>query len=602
MSSILRYSHFLTGLIAALLLGACTQDPYFRSSPTYIAYNDAPASTLNRAWMSGSSLYYIQCMQMQGRKTPSSNDERIAIAEREVFRAQKSLGKSREQAAAHYLKAAETLWPVVRDNANPSERAYWGEKKRLIIAHQLYIHAVGQTTELLVHSRQLKKGMQGVQLGGRTLNFNTESPHTLHPSFFDEVHPIDTHVYGNVGANHYTSTGLGAAIIGSQSPSPERKQHNPLLSPDGMHIPVNAIIDYPRPGHARLTLTNLLETDQTRITGSPRPLSADYSAAVAATMDSESSLLGLSIALAPQKFNRGSGLFSLGPYDPGKIPVIFIHGLISQPSTWTTPTNFLLADKTIRENYQFFYYFYPTSISPLVTGTELRSKLLTFYRQHNVDANRELNRTVLIGHSMGGILSSVQSRQFDEDLWNRLFKHSSETINDPQSVMARARPLFSPPVLEPIDRVVFVATPHRGSELANNWIGRIGASLITLPKNIISLQVSATAENMTELGRSLINSDGPADSISRLKPNNPSLKFLIDQPFSQKVTYHSIIGDRGKNNPAKSSDGVVPYWSSHMEGAASEKIVPANHEAHLHPEAHHELSRILHLHLKQQKR
>ncbi|NJM38630.1 MAG: alpha/beta hydrolase, partial [Akkermansiaceae bacterium] len=59
------------------------------------------------------------------------------------------------------------------------------------------------------------------------------------------------------------------------------------------------------------------------------------------------------------------------------------------------------------------------------------------------------------------------------------------------------------------------------------------------------------------------------------------------------VPHHSIIGDRGKGDTPNSSDGVVAYWSSHLNSAASEKIVPAGHGAFDHPEAITELRRIL---------
>ena len=65
------------------------------------------------------------------------------------------------------------------------------------------------------------------------------------------------------------------------------------------------------------------------------------------------------------------------------------------------------------------------------------------------------------------------------------------------------------------------------------------------------------------------------------------------------VPYHSIIGNRGKPGPlAESSDGVVPYWSSHLDGAQSEVIVPGPHGACQLPQTIAELDRILRLHLK----
>ncbi len=44
------------------------------------------------------------------------------------------------------------------------------------------------------------------------------------------------------------------------------------------------------------------------------------------------------------------------------------------------------------------------------------------------------------------------------------------------------------------------------------------------------------------------------------------------------------------------SDGIVPYWSSHMDGAESELVVPSSHSAHQNPQAIAEVKRILKLH------
>ena len=597
-----QYTFPVVILIFGAFLSACSNSPYIRSAPTHIAYRDAPASVLNRGWISGSSMHALNCMRLRGTTTPATDNERIAVAERELFRAKKHLKSSSYTATTHYLRAAETLWPVVRDHANPGKRAYWGDKKRLIIAHQLYTHAVGQTTQLLIKSHALNPQQNTVQLGDQTLTLNTSQEHTLHPSYFDSISPLDTHTYGCVGPKHYTTTGLGAPIVGHRVHTDQRATKTPLLPPHGMDLPVNVIIDYPSSGRPRLTLTNLLKTDTTTITGQTRPLAADYSSSVAAMMSTQSSILGIRAAINPDKYKNKEGLFALGPYDPEKIPVIFIHGLISQPSTWARTTNHLLGDKTIRENYQIYYYFYSTGVTPALSGANLRKTLNKFYKSHDREAHDQLNRTVLVGHSMGGILSSIQSREFSQELWNSIFKNHN--LNDPsdKKSIQEYRNLFDPPILKPIERTIFVSTPHLGSELADGWIGRIGMALITLPQNILSLQLDATVDSMTELGRSLVNSDGAPNSISRLKANNPTLKLLNDQPISPRVTYHSIIGDRGKNDTPESSDGVVPYWSSHLDGATSEKIVPTHHEAQLHPETNQEISRILHLHLKKGKK
>ena len=68
-------------------------------------------------------------------------------------------------------------------------------------------------------------------------------------------------------------------------------------------------------------------------------------------------------------------------------------------------------------------------------------------------------------------------------------------------------------------------------------------------------------------------------------------------PFRKGVHLHSIIGDRGRGDTPDSSDGVVPYWSSHLEGVESECIVPYDHDVPKCPQAIREVEWILLLNL-----
>jgi hypothetical protein len=86
------------------------------------------------------------------------------------------------------------------------------------------------------------------------------------------------------------------------------------------------------------------------------------------------------------------------------------------------------------------------------------------------------------------------------------------------------------------------------------------------------------------------------DSIDTLAPDNDFVLALAGIPIKPDIPYHTIVGDRGRGDSPNSSDGVVPYWSSHLPAAESETIVPAEHGAHQHPLAIAEIRRILMLH------
>ena len=84
-----------------------------------------------------------------------------------------------------------------------------------------------------------------------------------------------------------------------------------------------------------------------------------------------------------------------------------------------------------------------------------------------------------------------------------------------------------------------------------------------------------------------------SNSVDSLSPNSRFAKAVNTLPLTPGVPYNTIIGDHGRGDSPNSSDGVVPYWSSHMEHAQSEYIVPSNHSAHQDPQAIAEVLRIL---------
>jgi hypothetical protein len=58
-------------------------------------------------------------------------------------------------------------------------------------------------------------------------------------------------------------------------------------------------------------------------------------------------------------------------------------------------------------------------------------------------------------------------------------------------------------------------------------------------------------------------------------------------------SYHTIIGDHSRGDSPNSSDGVLPHWSSHLDGARSEEIVPSDHAANENPPAINDVLQVL---------
>ncbi|MGA8480684.1 MAG: hypothetical protein WB696_22200 [Chthoniobacterales bacterium] len=136
-------------------------------------------------------------------------------------------------------------------------------------------------------------------------------------------------------------------------------------------------------------------------------------------------------------------------------------------------------------------------------------------------------------------------------------------------------------------RIIFISTPHRGSAIASGGIGALGDRLIRLPAIITSSVPKQIARLANARGMNI------PTSIHGLSPKSPLFKVYDRLPI--RSPYHSIIGDRGRGDTPKSSDGVVPYWSSHLDTASSELIVPTGHGAMNNPLAIAEIQRILRL-------
>ncbi len=285
------------------------------------------------------------------------------------------------------------------------------------------------------------------------------------------------------------------------------------------------------------------------------------------------------------------GLYFLQPYDPDRIPVVFVHGLFSTPFTWVETINGLQTDPEIRKRDQFWVFSYTTGNPILYSALRLREELA---RADRVYPNHK--PYVVVGHSMGGMLTHAQVTTVTPETWEkdkqigtvakRIFADNQRDSLIVRAMTYRANPRIS--------RVVFVCTPHRGSDIATGGIGNLGISLIRLPGTIAgAITSSVTSADLQQLTGS---SKRLPSSVSGLKPSNPALPVLNSPKIT--VPYHSIIGDRGKGDSPHSTDGVVAYWSSHLDGAQSEYIVPGPHSLTGFPQTIAELRRILKLHLK----
>jgi hypothetical protein len=205
---------------------------------------------------------------------------------------------------------------------------------------------------------------------------------------------------------------------------------------------------------------------------------------------------------------------------------------------------------------------------------------------------------VLLGHSMGGLLSHAMSLHSGNRFWELNSDRRFEDIVGPPKVLDELRKInfFDP--LPSVKRVVFLATPHRGSEYSRRPVGRFSSSLISEPDDIGKLLTQLIKDNPDAFDSRRFRR--LPTSIDTLDPDSDVLKALLQMKPGEGISYHSIIGSIRPTPVPQSTDGVVSYQSSHLDGVKSELVVRSDHGVQKDPEAIREVRRILLEHLQMQ--
>jgi pimeloyl-ACP methyl ester carboxylesterase len=292
----------------------------------------------------------------------------------------------------------------------------------------------------------------------------------------------------------------------------------------------------------------------------------------------------------------------MAPYSPDRIPIIMVHGLRSTPLAWAQLTNELMGDPEIRRHYQIWHYLYPTGLPLLASAADFRDELESVRTLLDPDGSDfAMQNMVVIGHSMGGLLARTLVTDSGDAIWNSTLAIPMSALPPGLEQTPELRRLFYFQAKSYVKRVIFVAVPHRGSEVADSLLGRILARQVQLPPALQDLvaNLQASMPQLFKPDDSARFDRGYHNGIRTLSPKDDALVAMAKLPVNSSIPFHSIMGDRGRGDGAKSSDGVVTYASAHLPGASSELIVPSNHSTHENPQALAEVKRILKLHLEQ---
>jgi hypothetical protein len=420
------------------------------------------------------------------------------------------------------------------------------------------------------------------------------------PAYF-RILPADRFTFkGTLVRERSLKEGLGAPmVIASRSDKAARfdpTKFDPFIQGKNVYYGVTEVLQF-KGRECTAAYVDPLSTETVRFRGQTFPVAADFTAPIGlALAELKPRKLEIRRMFHPTEFADSARLARLQPYDPGKIPILVIHGLGDSQATWAPMIEALRTDATFRQRYQIWFYSYPTGYPYPFTAALLRRKMdeiNAYYPGHKP--------MVVIGHSMGGNISRTLITDSGLDIWTSFFN----TTPDKTPLSPGSKKLLSNVLIfrhrTDISRVIFLSASLGGSKVATGLIGKVGNKLIGGPSDLEQASAELIRLSKPREADGKVLKKTP-NSIDALDPDNRFITTINTLPVARGIPYHSIMGDRGKGGNLDktrpvSSDGIVDYWSAYIPGAQSNLTVPSGHWSNQHPAAIAEVRRILHLHL-----
>jgi hypothetical protein len=215
-------------------------------------------------------------------------------------------------------------------------------------------------------------------------------------------------------------------------------------------------------------------------------------------------------------------------------------------------------------------------------------------------AEPALEQIVMIGHSMGGLISRLQSVDSGDLFWQQVASQPLDVAKADPDTRKQIERTFFFRANPSVRRVVTIATPFAGSDLSNPTTQWLGSKLIKPPKIISDSLMKLNRENPDLLREGI--ADLTPTSLEMLAPGSAALKALAAATPAPWVSYHNVIGRTEQRDflhkVTGDGDGVVSVASAHAGDAISEIVVNADHQTiHSHPQTVREVRRILLSHL-----
>ncbi len=375
----------------------------------------------------------------------------------------------------------------------------------------------------------------------------------------------------------YCCSGLGVATVATHKRRPhEQFRREQQVFPATLVLRPLGPTGDPTAHSFEIELYNPVTISSTMHHGRPVSLARDLTAPFAYTL-SQTKQEYLAGFLQPGRNTGSSGLFMLEPYQPGKIPVVFVHGLLSNRFAWANIANEIYADPELIQRIQIWAFQYDTGGPFLRSAADLRQQLRQI-RQYVDPAGVDptLQHIVLVGHSMGGLIAKLQVTQSGTWLWDSVSRQPFETIRAAPSARQQLAESFFFDPSPGVSRVVFMGTPHRGSPWAARPVGRLASKLVDEPDATELLHEQLICDNpdafSDEFARRL------PTSVDLLEPSSELLNAMDRLPFARHVELHTIAGYGYYTLGGGDSDRIVPLDSARKPGVVTERLIHAKHQ------------------------
>jgi triacylglycerol esterase/lipase EstA (alpha/beta hydrolase family) len=207
--------------------------------------------------------------------------------------------------------------------------------------------------------------------------------------------------------------------------------------------------------------------------------------------------------------------------------------------------NDLSADPVLHARYQIWLYHYPTGTPVLQNAAVLRRILKQTLREIDPQGTDfAANQLVVLGHSMGGIMTHTLLSDSGYKLWDSVISVRPEMFSCDSKTRSVVDAIFLFEREKRVRRAILIAVPHRGSPIADNWIGNLGQSLYRADREVQEAFRSFVEDHLDQMNPYLVRlvKEGKLSSTRTLSANTPALIALAAIPPA--VPFHTIIGQK----------------------------------------------------------